>query len=81
MGIKMDEDASEIGADIYLIRMDENGNERWIKTYGGSNRDDGNSLEITNDRGYIIVGTTFSFPSKRADVYLIKTDSEGNTSY
>jgi hypothetical protein len=80
MGIKMGEDSSEIGADIFLMRMDASGNELWLKTYGGSRREDGNDIDMTNDGGYIIAGTTFSFPSKSSDVYIIKTDAEGNTS-
>lgn len=80
----------EVDSDIYLIKMDEAGNELWSKTYGGSNsaedREDGNALEVTADGGYIIVGLTVSYRSQSPadtdyyDVYVIKTDAEGNTS-
>ncbi len=49
------------------------------KTYGGSNVDWGNSVQITNDGGYIITGWTSSFGVGQQDVYLIKTNANGDT--
>ena len=46
--------------DILLIKTDENGNESWIKTYGGSELDWGFSVKQTNDEGFILVGQTWS---------------------
>ena len=49
------------------------------KSYGGVNGDEGRSVWITNDGGYIIGGTTTSFGSGSDDVYLIKLDANGDT--
>ncbi|OQX54514.1 MAG: hypothetical protein B5M53_05715 [Candidatus Cloacimonas sp. 4484_209] len=64
--------------DIYLIRTDENGNTLWTKTYGGSNWDQGYSVQECASGGFIIVGRTASFGAGNYDVYLIRTDESGN---
>ncbi len=67
------------GADVYLIKTDANGNTLWTKTYGGGFFDYGYAVEQTNDGGYIVAGKTNSFGAGDYDVYLIKTDANGNT--
>ncbi|MBL4654982.1 MAG: T9SS type A sorting domain-containing protein [Bacteroidia bacterium] len=65
--------------DVYIIKTDENGDTLWTRTYGGSNTDGGKSIEQTNDGGYIIAAGTSSFGAGSKDVYLIKTDKNGDT--
>nr|NIP55679.1 hypothetical protein [Phycisphaerae bacterium]NIR26632.1 hypothetical protein [Gammaproteobacteria bacterium]NIS54350.1 hypothetical protein [Phycisphaerae bacterium]NIX02161.1 hypothetical protein [Phycisphaerae bacterium] len=68
--------------DIILIKTDMFGNEQWSKTYPGSEDfcsgdDVGYCAKQTSDGGYIITGETRSYGQGVADMYLIKTDPNG----
>ena len=65
-------------ADVYLVKADANGDSLWTKTFGGASQDYGSSLQLTSDGGYIIAGRT-EHSNGDKDVYLIKTDANGDT--
>ncbi|MCK4397010.1 T9SS type A sorting domain-containing protein [candidate division WOR-3 bacterium] len=65
--------------DVYIIKTDVDGDSLWAKIYGGSNYDWAWEVQQTLDLGYIVVGLTQSFGSRGVNVYLIKTDSLGDT--
>ncbi len=65
--------------DIWLMKIDANGDTVWTKTFGGIYNDWGYSVQPTADGGYIIAGSTVSYGAGGScDVYLIKTDASGN---
>ena len=53
--------------------------QEWEQFYGGDSYDYGNSVKETLDLGFIITGSTASFSNVSNDLYLIKTDSLGDT--
>ena len=68
-------------ADLWLLKTDSQGDTLWTKTNGGAEYDMCRALQQTSDSGYIIVGTTRSFGNGESDIYLIKTDVDGDTSW
>ena len=69
---------NSIGYDIYLIKTDGSGNEQWFKSIGGTGYDGGYSIEQTTDGGYVITGYSETNTNGGDDVYLIKTDENGD---
>lgn len=46
--------------DFWVVKLDVLGNIEWQKAYGGSDRDGANSIQQTNDGGYIVAGYSSS---------------------
>jgi hypothetical protein len=63
---------------IFLIKTDANGNIIWAKTYRGTDDEQAYSVKQTSDGGYIVAGRTRSFGAGSWDVFLVKTDANGN---
>jgi len=63
--------------DIYVIKIDENGNMVWEKQYGGSGAELGYQIKATSKGNYIIVGASGS-DRANYDCVLIKIDENGN---
>tara|TARA_B110000495_G_scaffold39905_1_gene32212 strand:+ start:596 stop:2929 length:2334 start_codon:yes stop_codon:yes gene_type:complete len=64
--------------DIWVLKISDSGTVLWDKTYGNEGFDIGNDICLSNDNGYMIVGTTNSKKTNSLDAYVIKIDSIGN---
>ena len=65
--------------DVYLLKIDTNGDTLWTRTYGGPGLDEARSACFTSD-GYIVVaGKTESFGAGETDVHLLKINADGDT--
>jgi hypothetical protein len=66
-------------SDVYLVKTDADGDTLWTRTYGGSEWDDARSIQQTSDSGYVVAGFTNSFGAGSYDIWLLKTDTNGDT--
>jgi len=67
------------GLDVYILKLDANGEKEWDNAFGGSSTDDAYSIQRTIGGGYIVAGATGSFGAGSFDVYVLKLDENGNT--
>lgn len=68
---------TSIDSDIKLIKTDPQGNLLWEKTFGGAYLDAGEEVLQTADGGFVVTGM-ISTSFGNMDVYLLKTDADGN---
>lgn len=70
--------------DIWLLKIDLQGNIIWQKSFGGNNHDYVKTIKRTADNGYIIIGNSHSSNGNlnenkgELDVWLFKTNSNGD---
>ena len=69
------------GVDLWLFKLDENGNIVWQKTYGGTGNEYGWFVQQTSDGGYIVAGETSSSGAGNSDAWVIKLDANGNITW
>ncbi|MBK0403512.1 T9SS type A sorting domain-containing protein [Adhaeribacter sp. BT258] len=74
------------GYDLWIIKLDANGNKLWDKTLGSSSTDNFTCIQQTKDGGYILGGYSYSGISGDKtqasrgglDYWVIKLDANGN---
>jgi hypothetical protein len=64
------------GDDVWVVKTDSLGNQRWSATYGGTASDVAYSVSKTSDGGYVLVGHTLSYGAGVHDVWLIRLAPE-----
>jgi PKD repeat protein len=65
--------------DILATRVDTTGTAKWCYRIGGQKNEGATTVNMAIDGGVIISGYTESFGAGGQDVYLVKTDSMGNS--
>ncbi len=66
--------------DAFLIKTDLNGQEEWIKNYEVPNSwEKINDATLTLDSGVVMVGEILPMSNGNSDIYLIRTDKNGDT--
>jgi hypothetical protein len=65
-------------SNIYLVKINPNGDTIWTKTYGGVNELDASAITPTADGNFIVVGDTFCGLGN-FDSYLLKIKPDGST--
>ncbi len=63
--------------DVYLIRMDENGDTLWHRTWGDGGYEVGYSVIEAADLGFFVSGYRDPFGPDKWDVFLLRTDEDG----
>ena len=63
-------------ADFWVVKLDENGNRIWDKTFGGWDPDWAYSIIQTKDGGFAVAGTTKSKGAGCYDLWVIKLKGE-----
>jgi hypothetical protein len=64
--------------DACLVKVDAKGTFKWKRSFGGSGAEKGFSVRETPDGGFIAAGYTTSYGEGDKDVYIVKTDAQGN---
>lgn len=66
------------GQDFLFLKVDSLGNSQWAANYGNNSTDFSYSIVQTYDNGYAACGVSSTAQNASDDVYLIKTDVDGN---
>lgn len=70
--------------DYWVAKISSDGSLEWERSYGGSHHDIAQDIEVTNDGGYIILGTSdsedgqVSDPRNLSDFWIVKINSIGD---
>lgn len=62
---------------IFLMEINKSGDSLWCQAYGNQSSEYGYAIASTLDSGYVIAGTTNEYGTGDDDIWLIKTNQEG----
>ncbi|MBI5219549.1 MAG: T9SS type A sorting domain-containing protein [Bacteroidia bacterium] len=68
--------------DVWILKINENGDTLWTKTYGGPYNDNAFSIKQTTDGGYIVCGVKDNFQINwQGAMWVLKLDQNGDTTW
>jgi hypothetical protein len=70
--------ASDYRNDGWILKLDEEGNLEWEKTFGGEENDSFSSVDHTANGGFVVAGSTYSKGAGESEGWILKFDVEGN---
>ncbi|MCF7811967.1 T9SS type A sorting domain-containing protein [bacterium] len=65
--------------DMWLVKTNSDGDSLWSRTFGGRDEDRCYSIVQTGDGGFALAGLTKSFRAQGTDMWLVKTDNNGDS--
>ncbi len=65
--------------DFWLVRTNAQGDSLWSRTFGGANTERAWDVEQVSDGGFVIAGQTRSFGVGQDDIWIVRTDLNGDT--
>jgi predicted secreted protein len=65
-------------SDLWLLKVNELGNELWSKVLGGTGEDIGYGVHESRDGGFILAGVTDSYGIGKERFWLLKVDANGS---
>jgi uncharacterized delta-60 repeat protein len=67
-------------SDVYIIKLDQNGNLEWDMVYGGDKEESASSVRELSDGSFVISGYTLSYGSSSSDrdIYFLRVNADGN---
>lgn len=68
-------------SNIWVIKLNSAGSISWQRLYGGAYGEYSYAIEQTTDGGYIVGGTTISFGAGNKDIWLLKLDNNGYSTW
>ncbi len=69
----------DLNVDMWLLHLDNNGDLMWSRTFGGPDSENAYDVEIAVDGGFILTGTTYSFGNGISDIWVMKTNVDGDS--
>jgi hypothetical protein len=74
-------DVSSTNTDAYLMKINPSGNVIWTKYYGGAFYETAHRVKECADGGFVFIGQTFSYGAGQGDVYVVRTNSTGDSTW